>query len=708
MNAVWIPFFKFALPLAALLSCVALTWLNYVRHPWKNRPPSAFRYLFLAGLTLLVFVPTIHRERTELQQPEVRVLVDASVSMSLTDGLSSTRMERAANILSDIKDAYGHAFVISCWAFGSRIRAVSDPKTLKPQDSLSDLSAALKRMTSDLDPSRVRAIFLLTDGAHTSSSPPGLWARTSPTPIYVAGIGKTSYPFKDLAIESLEAPEIAFKDSIVGLTARIRSVGLEGKQRYPVSLSAGGRLLEEKGVELAGGTGTIKFSVKPDRAGLIQYRVSLPRVEGELSHRNNTRDVAVLVEEKPRELLLLSGQPSWETAFLRRVIAADPRFSLEARELKLKGQKFDFSSTDLAKHRLVILSRFASRSFKEGQIPSLLDFVQKNEGSLLILGTSPDDVEDLCGSELSRVLPVGKPEGRWETPRRMNLILSPQGLRHPVCTVLPHPQANLLAWKNLPPILPTAVFSIQQSGESLATTVLAGFPYYPRDLVAIAYRFAGRGLVTYFNTCETHLLKLLPASADDKDQVYQTFMSNLLDWMTDQSRGLGVALIVPKARYLQGETVDLGVNDYQGLLPPGDVVVSVVREGGERLASLKLARGEDGISGSFVPDAPGVHTLSVAVPGKGVIEKRLLVQEDSKELDRPFADLDLLKELGPQSGGAFFPEGDRSLSRVALDAAPIVQTIPSNVLWIDDGKLLALLLLLLCAEWISRRRRNMT
>jgi hypothetical protein len=59
------------------------------------------------------------------------------------------------------------------------------------------------------------------------------------------------------------------------------------------------------------------------------------------------------------------------------------------------------------------------------------------------------------------------------------------------------------------------------------------------------------------------------------------------------------------------------------------------------------------------------------------------------------------------SGGAFFAEGDPALARLALDAAPLVLTVQSEKMWLDEGRLLGILLMLVCVEWILRRQRHL-
>lgn len=698
---------KWVLLPALLISSAGLSLSNYRRHGSKLRWLHLVRLAFLLGIVVLLFVPAIKRDITRTQRPELRVLVDASLSMSLEDGRGKARADRARAAIDQIQQSFGESFRISAHTFGASLKPWPDLKAaaaVPPKEPASDLAAALKSLTSSGEQGQVRGVFVLTDGAHTSATSPTVWARTSPTPIYCIGIGSEHYPYKDVLVSSIEAPEVAFKESNLSFNVTVRGHGLGDHERFPVTLSSGNRAIEEKLVELVNGEGVAKFTIKPSVAGLNVFRVALPALPGELSATNNTRDVSVFVEEKPRELLLISTQPTWETAFLRRALASDPRFVVRSAELKKKGQSFEWTAQDLAKYRMIIVNRFETAAFKEQHVQALVDYVQKGEGALLVMGTTPESADDLFNSGLAQILPVGKPEARWENPKRLNVTLTPLGVKHPACSVLPHPQANLLAWKNLPPINPSVVVSA--AGEA-TSPVLAAFPYYPKDIVAVAYRTIGRGVTVFVNSCETHLLKLLPAASEDKDAVYGTFVANLFDWMTDQARSAGVSLMLSRTRFAQGETVDIAVNDYQELIEGNEITLAVKREGAPQPAVVKLARSEDGIAGSFTPEVPGVYTISLPVPGRAPVEKTILVQEDARELENPFANLGILRELAQASGGAFYAEGDQALAKLALDAAPLVLTTQSERMWLDDGKLLGMLLVLVCIEWIVRRSRHL-
>ncbi|MBI4862821.1 MAG: hypothetical protein HY815_21545 [Candidatus Riflebacteria bacterium] len=246
MPIMWIDLVRYVLIPIALLVATLFGLLNYLHHPWRFRPLFLLRVVFLVGLAVLVLAPAIHREKTLYQRPEVRVLLDASLSMSLSDGQARTRMDRAATLVDALRKAYGQNFQLTFWTFGSSLKSTSEPEKVKPLEPASDLSAALKVLTASADQSPVRGIFLLSDGVHTSVSPPTVWARTSSTPIYSVGIGKTSYRYRDVSITGVTAPEVAFKDSSLTFVVKVKGVGVEAKSRFLVTLSGAGRLLEEK------------------------------------------------------------------------------------------------------------------------------------------------------------------------------------------------------------------------------------------------------------------------------------------------------------------------------------------------------------------------------------------------------------------------------------------------------------------------------
>lgn len=388
------------------------------------------------------------------------------------------------------------------------------------------------------------------------------------------------------------------------------------------------------------------------------------------------------------------------------MIRTDPRFRLEPFVVTGLESTHRFKEEDFKNVSLIILESFRARDFSPEQITALISFVKKGQGNLWVTGVEPEHADELIESRLGEILPVGKQSG---TPAgvRLHVLLSPLGLRHPIMQVSRHSQANRLAWKNLPPVAPSGMFTVG-SAERQDGHVLGTFSRYPNDLAAIAYRFAGSGLVFFTNTYEMHLLKLLPAAARDEEQAYEKFVAQALDWMTDRASVLGVTLNLGKPRYVQGESINVEVSDYLGNLPGDELSMDVIPIPGKgQIHKIRLVREEHVFMGRFALQEPGVYEVSLPVGDAEPIKRHIFVDPETQELGQPFADFTVLRDLASFSNGGFFGEKDEDYKRLPIDAKPLIKVNSTNLYWVDQGRFLLVILILLCLEWVIRRRSNL-
>lgn len=695
------------IPLVFILALMG-GWFAYRRHPLGDQALLVLRVGAVAILLGLIFFPALKRRIELMSRPEIRIALDVSASMTLDDALGRSRIERARALVRRLVEAYSDRFNVSLWGFGAGVRAItaSELDRLEAADPASDLSGAIRQLTQIGEPGRLRGLFVVTDGVSSSPAGPAVWARSSEVPIFTAGIGRESLDVRDLAVTAAGGPEIVFRESLVTLTARVRRAGSRPPEALPVTLSVGGRPIQQRVGDLATGEAEVRFTFKPEGAGLAVYRVSVPEAPGgELTTQNNHRDVALWVEEKPRSLLLVAGHPGPEVAFIKRAIVSDPRFALTVNVLQKKADLLRLDRGLLARHEAVVVAGYSRDDFEAGSEALLSAYVRRGEGSLVVLGVAPDEADALFSGELGAVLPGASTRGRPPEGQRLPLVLTPLGARHPITTVIGHPQANQLAFRNLPPVAPSVGLD-SKAVEASGGQVLATYPSHPGDLVALALRPAGRTSAVFFNTYESHLLKLLPAASEDRDQVYTRLMINLADWCTDPQSAAGLSMTLPRLRYGQGETVLVAINDYQGILEGREATLTVTRAG-DRPQVIRLARPAAGTDTSFVAEQPGVHTLTLQAGPGTEVSRQVFVEQGQWEFLDPLARHDALRDVGRLSGGAFFGEGDRGIEGVGLDSSPLIKEVPLTIQWLDEWPVLLAVLLLLCAEWSLRRARNL-
>ncbi|MBI4871923.1 MAG: VWA domain-containing protein [Candidatus Riflebacteria bacterium] len=686
------------LPLA-LAAAVGLTVASYLTHERRRlRWMSALRLGLVLAVAGLLFFPSWTRRSREVHRPSVAVMLDTSASMQLAETPGGkTRYQRALERLAELRGRLQGEFDIELYGFSRHAEPISGAAPESPAGKETDLAASLAEVLNKQDRERTRAVFVLSDGRSTAAESPLPWARTSPFPIYTLAVGNSDFPYRDLELAGVEAPDRLYKDSMGQLRVRLRGHGLD---HGLVSLEQGGHRLEQKPFSTRD-QGPVTFDFRPTGGGLTLYTVKVAGQTGELTLANNSWTVPVEIETTPRKVLLVAATPGWDYTFLKRQLRSDPRYEVTDPLHFTRTTPIELPSADLGSYGLVAIAGFRTQAFRPEAVAALADYVKSREGVLLLFGNGRDNLEDLLGSELAPLLPVVRPLSSEEPSTRLPFV---PGEKSPLFRILEHPQANQQAWRSLPPIL----VAQPALSPSAATVVLGTFARYPKDTPAISYRLFGRGMTVLFDTDETYLWKTLMDAVNDPDHLYERFWANLVSWLTDESRLTGVGLTLSRLHYNLGDEVYVRVDDFAGKLETAareDVVLSYRSDAIQGRLSPERVQG--GFLASFTPPAEGRYTLTLTLRGGEEVTREFLVDAVLRDFTNPLADPDTLKELAELSGGRFFAEGTGDLGSLRLDPSPKVEERTESLHWVDRPWALALGLALLAAEWLLRKKYNL-
>ncbi|MBI3892520.1 MAG: VWA domain-containing protein [Candidatus Wallbacteria bacterium] len=683
------------LALAAAIGFSIAAYLGLGRRQLRWMP--VLRATLVACVAVLLFVPSWTRESREVYRPSLAVMLDSSMSMQIAETSGGkTRYERAMARLAEVRERFGGQFDIDLWSYARKAERIPAPPGV-PLGKESELAAALQEVLNHQDKGLTRGVFVIGDGRSTSVNSPLPWARTSAFPIVSLAVGSAEFPYKDLEIAAVDAPDRLYKDSLGQISVRVRAHGIEAGV---VMLEQGGRKLDQKPFSSKDG-GPVVFELHPAGSGLTLYTVSATAQPGELTTLNNSRTFPIFIETTPRKVLLLPATPNWEYTFLKRQLRADPRYEVTDPAQFGAGTTLEFPAGGLAGFGLVIVSGFRKQAFSPEQIGLLARHVEGGDGVLLLIGNTRDSVDELLSSDLARVLPVVSSSGADEPAARLPFGPSEKS---PLFRILEHPQANQQAWRSLPPILVAQPALMPLP----AATVLGSFPRYPKDTPALSYRLFGRGMTVLFDTDETYLWKTLMDAASDPDHLYERFWGNFLSWLTDDARLSGVSLTLSRLHYTLGDEVFVRVEDFSGKLEAvsrEDLALTYQGEGGSGRLSPEKVQG--GFLASFVPPSEGRFTVKLALPGGEDATKELVVDAAVRDFTEPGADPETLREMAELSGGRFFAEGTGDLSSLKLDPTPRVKQRSESLYWLDRGWALALCLGLLACEWLMRKKWNL-
>lgn len=691
-----------------LLLALALSLRNYARQRVEGRAPMALaRSLALGVLVWVLLSPAWVRPDVERQRPRLTVLVDTSESMALPleGAAGASRFEAASAAYQALLDHYQGAFDVDLRTFASELG--DGPLPAEPGAVGTDLGGALAEALRSADP-RTRALFLVSDGRRTRGGDATRVARASGFPVHTLSAGAARRAPTDVAVLGVEVPEEGFAGGAVQLRARLRVAGVSGGTRIPVLLEVDGQeaARAEVVVDEASPEAEVQLEFTPASGGLKGLRVvaSPPDAELDTSPKDDAAESSLRVHEEPVPVLLLSGRPSPDLGFLRRLLDADPRFVVTQRAGYPPDRAVDLPAPDqrasLERAPLVVVSGFSEEAFPPAVQQQLVAYLRERGGALLLIGNGLREWQALLASQLKDLLPVTSKTEAAAIEKR--LPAHPTGRDHSLTQLIDHKQANDQAWQRLPPIAPGLRLELVRGARSFLQ-----FPYYPRPVPLVAAREVGRGVVLAVNSRETYLWAMLPFAHGDAERVHARFFTGLAAWAADPSRAGGERLRLGRLRYRPGDEVLI---DWSG--KPGDEKrreALVVPVGGGAPRSVKLEAKTPGrAQGRFEAAAPGVYEVR---PSSGEAAPQYLAVHRSREEDlAPDPDPEHLKAIAEATGGAtvaLTAEGLDPAKLPPVDATPVIRRRDAETFWLDEGWVLGLALGLLCLEWYLRRRRNL-
>ncbi len=214
--------------------------------PFRRYLLIVLRSLALMLLILALCQPVFKLTRRSSLPPAVAVLIDNSLSMSLTDGAGNReellRSMIAGKTLKDLSSAAHVEF----FTFSPSLHGI-DKDSLQLNGTSTDIASALRSVKNKSLP-QLKAVLLLSDGNYNTGENPLDEAENVSMPIFCAGIGD-SLEQKDIAVQKLLTNSIAYVQSSVPVDATVKVTGFENR-KLPVNLLEDGKQLDQQFITL--------------------------------------------------------------------------------------------------------------------------------------------------------------------------------------------------------------------------------------------------------------------------------------------------------------------------------------------------------------------------------------------------------------------------------------------------------------------------
>jgi hypothetical protein len=693
---------------------------------WRNLLLIFFRIAGIAWVVLLLLQPSQHTSLPPPTKDRVTLIgLDTSLSMKQDDAGNESRFDAARTLLqeSGVVTSTGMAANERTRLFGfgedaqpllqSILQLVPAGKTTLFDKSINTMLAATPGDEA------INAVILLTDGHDFEMTNPvktGLAARDRGAPVYAVALGRQG-DVRDVAVRITGYQPYCYVKQKAHINATLRLIGCE-LEDLTVQLLRQGQIVQTRRVnaqqlqELP-----VEFEIVEPETGQYEYEVRVQPLENEVDTTNNSAITYLNVIDQQIRVLLLEGDPYWDTTFLQRSLMRNDKIDVDAlirygpglvraiRKTPVPGElQLPATVDELAAYDIVILGRsidaLAESSHREPGAPGLeelLDQYVKDRGGTVIfsrglafLKPSAEGLEPILWSDKSR------------SHVHLNATVEGRGLS--LFQVLNAGEGGMDA---LPDMLEAKI-----PGEMQPLTSVLAVGTSRDDASsqpAIVHRHYGQGQVLSIGV-DGLWRWAFNAQVEIADSPFDRFWDQMILWLLagrDFIPNRQFSFRPNSANILLGEKVYFHLMLRQPVPNLKSVPVTIDYGGAEvgRTALAPSSTTGSKLTAEYLPERTGRYRAVVNLPDGSTQESRFIVFTENLEETEVATDALYLRRLCEASGGRLIEAGElaKLLKEMNDEKTDQVPKIIVKPIW-DDAWGFYLIGLLLGLDWFLRRR----
>lgn len=723
---------------AMLCACALLAYARLFRErPLLAGGFLSLRLAFVAALAALLMGPSDAPPAGNApQRTQLSVLLDCSESMLTQDCRGGTRWDYAAAQLRELdrRAKLSDDFRVDLRRFDSELRPLPQSVLQLPAGQVATgrstrLADAVLRTVSAIGAGETgAAVLVVSDGRDTEDAPvqgAANLARSKGVPIWTIAVGGSTSQ-ADLAVLAVPMQEYLLPGEPGAILVKVYQAGFHAVSTQ-LTLRHAGRAesfpvnLENKRVV------ELQLPVQQAEPGQYEYEVAIDPVEGEAETNNNRQVVFLDVHTRRIKVLILEGQPFWDSKFLAASLRKDDRIELtqitqvtrRKREtivtrVESKLPPLPQTIEQWADYDVVILGKSLERLLSPARAAQLAEFVSDHGGHVILARGIPYDPDSPAGQELKSVLAPVEPVV-WGTGvvTAPGLVLTPSGRGSQWFAPTKMGVNVEAALARLPGLESAARIEREKSGTIvLARTAAAGGSSANAEgqpaLVRMNY---GRGTVAAVLGDGLWRWSLLSPENRDLAGFYDTFWSNLVRWLSmggEFPPGQQVSLSLSRTSVRLGDPMAAEVVYKHH--PPGGVqpALRLIEPDGRRsdVPLQRLPGAAPRYRAELALEHIGIHELQLHAPGMLPAQQHTRFNVYDVDIERleTSANPMNLRILAEHTGGRFF-EAER-MSELAdhLRRHRQAAIVPPRLEYVwDRWFVMCLLLSWIGAEWLLRR-----
>lgn len=656
---------------------------------------ASLRGSALVLLILLLFKPEVVLERRMSRLPELAMLIDQSASMGVTDK-SGDRINELKKLLdSERLEKLESACRLRFFHFSDTLREIPrwTVDSLDYTGTSTDIAQALSRVGNIID-SRKGALLLITDGAYNHGENPVRFAERSLAPVFTIGIGD-SIPSADLSIEAIKVSPLVYLGDEVPVEVTV--TGYEGSSSVLKLISPQGRVIAQEKVSFTAGSleKRLRMNFTPETAGINTYSLSLGTLEGESSIENNQRHFSVRALESRINVLIAAGAPSSDFAFLKRILERNDNLHLTTLIDRKGGDNYHRGTViDYHEIDLFIFVDYPADFSDRGLLAQLISHIEGGKPLAVLPGSS-------FNGRLLRTIADLLPAEFGSSGEEIPVKLAPAADISPLTDFFPLD----VDWGGLPPVMQARGQVMFSPSVKAAAATINGEP-------VIGYATTKGVKVLVLAVRDLWRLSLQDPEHSRSDTLITGFWHNAVRWLSTREEEDLFRVSTGGSVFTSGSRIVIVSRLYDRSYKPltGAEVTAEISgpEGNLTLDFTPSGEGEYSAETRFFQEGTyRYRVFTIAGSDTMLAEGEFTIEAFNPEFIDPAMRPDLLRSVAEAGGGGFYLPGD-------FDEF-IDRYSPASESYIDSRRIgtfprwwsLSVIICLLSAEWIIRKRKGM-
>ncbi len=383
MNNLSFPYPAWYLLLCLLLGLVFAFVLYFKNKSFPERTSTlswvlgVIRFLCISAIAVLLLSPLLKSVLTETKKPVVVLAQDASESILAE--MSPAEKEKYQQDFTDLSTALKADYDVKEYAFGNEVR---EGINFDFQDKASNISDLLGNIYDLYSNQNLGAVIMATDGIYNEGSNPIYAGTKLAAPIYTIALGDTIAK-KDVIIKRIFSNRIAYLGDKFTIQIDVSAINCVGEntsltvssvdrgnnnvlQRFPISINKNNFFT------------TKEITLDANRAGVQRYRITVNKVNGEVTTANNTREIFIDVLDARQKILLLANTPHPDISAIKQSISKNKNY-------EVKTALITDPSLNIAAYDFVVLHQLPGKTQDAATVLSTLR--SKKIPHLFVVGT---------------------------------------------------------------------------------------------------------------------------------------------------------------------------------------------------------------------------------------------------------------------------------------------------------------------------------